>query len=173
MKCPQCPEIIYKKELEEHIEEEHSTSKCLYCQIELKNELLENHVIICGSRTEKCGYCLRNITRLEFADHIEICAQVFNKPTNGAITVQNHSSEKVRIVSNLTQNKKHAKKPAKRLQSGFKDEEETMPEDERRAKVARSSLIPENKSRRVISEEQWRKKKRQIKEIRGQSQKKL
>ena len=97
MKCPDCPEIIYKNELEEHQEEEHSHSKCLFCQIELKNELLENHVMICGSRTDQCVYCQRNIKRMDYQDHIEICAQVFEEPKKG-ITVRNHESQMVSRV---------------------------------------------------------------------------
>ena len=91
MKCPQCPEIIYKNELEEHIEEEHSHSNCLYCNIELKNEFLNDHVILCGSRTDTCPYCMRNITRLEMQDHVEFCEQVFIKTANKAISIQKPS----------------------------------------------------------------------------------
>lgn len=169
MKCPKCPEIIYKKELDEHIEEEHSHSKCLYCQIELKNELLEDHVIICGSRTETCCYCQRNITRWDLADHVEICAQVFNKPANGNITLQNHSSEQVSTRANLTKNKKPLKKPekpVKRLRSGFKDEEEMLPEDGRRAKVECGGLISENPQWEVVSGKKGSGKVSQIKDIR-------
>ena len=124
MKCPQCPEIIYKNELDEHIEEEHSTSKCLFCQIELKNEFLESHVISCGSRTETCGYCSRTVTRLEFQDHIEICVQVFNAQSNSGIQVQNHSSE---MVSSPRSN--HSKNKLEMPPKVSKVEKRTRPSD--------------------------------------------
>lgn len=107
-KCPQCPEIVYKSELSEHIEEEHSFSKCLFCDIELRNELLESHVIVCGSRTDQCPYCDRNIKRMDFKEHTELCAMVFEQPN---IKVRNHGSETVtRFCGNLTQNKVEPKK---------------------------------------------------------------
>jgi hypothetical protein len=147
MKCPQCPEIIYKNELEEHIEEDHSHSKCLYCDIELKIELLHDHVIACGSRTDTCAYCQRNITRLEFQDHIEICAQVFQATADTGISMQN-PSELVRQyrISNKKNKKQSSikanKEPEKRLHSGFIEDEDMNLNKKRGRKVRK--LIEEN-----------------------------
>ena len=71
--------MIEKEEMEEHIEDEHSTGKCMFCDMEMKLDYLQDHVIACGSRTENCVYCSRSIRRMDMFAHAELCQQVFGE----------------------------------------------------------------------------------------------
>lgn len=76
-KCQKCGEVIYKSEIEEHNEEEHSSDTCGFCGLEMKLDRLMQHVVTCGSRSSQCGFCGANVLVMDFQSHVEMCQKLF------------------------------------------------------------------------------------------------
>lgn len=62
------------------MEEEHSTGHCTFCSLEIRNEKLMEHVVICGSRTTECALCMTNVVIMDFKSHVEMCEKLFGAP---------------------------------------------------------------------------------------------
>ena len=96
-KCPQCQEVIYKNEVEEHMEEEHSTGHCTFCNLEIRNEKLMEHVVICGSRTTECALCMTNVVIMDFKSHVEMCEKLFGAPNARGDEKENGVPENAKV----------------------------------------------------------------------------
>ncbi|XP_029475521.1 TRAF-type zinc finger domain-containing protein 1 [Rhinatrema bivittatum] len=99
--CQNCMEPVPKSEMEDHIESEHAqiTCKCgmkfeknhlekhetlechlrlvncQYCELELAFNKVEDHEDYCGTRTEVCNGCGRNIMVKESKAHPQVCGK--------------------------------------------------------------------------------------------------
>ncbi|XP_072104037.1 TRAF-type zinc finger domain-containing protein 1-like isoform X2 [Mobula birostris] len=109
--CRYCNEPIPKSEMEEHFQTEHalvvckcnmkmeknqlekheSTEcplrliKCQYCELELAFNKSEEHADYCGSRTEFCPACGRNVLVKDLSMHHLICGKEVEEKNNNRI----------------------------------------------------------------------------------------
>ncbi|KAM6932879.1 XIAP-associated factor 1 [Xenentodon cancila] len=99
--CPECDEAVPKDQLKEHREEQHSLVKCSkcnkkierrhlqdhesdeclerlqtcpFCELEVPWKNLDEHTVVCGSRTELCRDCGRYVKLTDWAEHSSVCS---------------------------------------------------------------------------------------------------
>jgi hypothetical protein len=46
---------------------------CQFCDTQVKIGQLNEHVIVCGSRTKLCMVCSKNVMLLDFEQHEKMC----------------------------------------------------------------------------------------------------
>ncbi|KAB5550631.1 hypothetical protein PHYPO_G00056000 [Pangasianodon hypophthalmus] len=114
--CPDCDEPVPKDQLEEHRQEQHTPVKCKkcnmkmekcklpdhetnecterlqsceYCQLALPLSNLKEHMVACGSRTERCQECNQYVTLKDQLQHAQICTSedfsFITKSINGPV----------------------------------------------------------------------------------------
>ncbi|XP_060754179.1 XIAP-associated factor 1 [Neoarius graeffei] len=98
--CPDCDEQVPKDHLEEHQQEQHAPVKCKkcnmkmekrnlpdheenecperdqsceYCELTLPLSSLKEHIVACGSRTERCEDCNQYVILKDKLQHAQIC----------------------------------------------------------------------------------------------------
>ncbi|KAK5868220.1 hypothetical protein PBY51_009254 [Eleginops maclovinus] len=103
--CPDCQEMVHKEHLDTHREEQHTLVKCSkchqkmercqlldhesdeceqrlqtcqFCDLELPVKDLQDHDVVCGSRTELCMECGRYVTLRLRPGHASTCPGVHN-----------------------------------------------------------------------------------------------
>ncbi|PWA20504.1 hypothetical protein CCH79_00003509, partial [Gambusia affinis] len=99
--CPDCDETVPKDQLSQHREEQHTMvkcskcnkkterchlkdheadecperlQKCMFCELEVPWKQLEEHTVVCGSRTELCKDCGRYIKLSDQSEHSSTCS---------------------------------------------------------------------------------------------------
>ncbi|XP_043974696.1 XIAP-associated factor 1 isoform X3 [Gambusia affinis] len=99
--CPDCDETVPKDQLSQHREEQHTMvkcskcnkkterchlkdheadecperlQKCTFCELEVPWKQLEEHTVVCGSRTELCKDCSRYIKLSDQSEHSSTCS---------------------------------------------------------------------------------------------------
>ncbi|XP_054457860.1 XIAP-associated factor 1 [Anoplopoma fimbria] len=99
--CPDCNEPVPKEKLDQHREEQHTKVRCVkcyltmerchledheadeceerllicqFCELELPSKELDEHCLVCGSRTELCRDCGRYVTLRDKPDHDSTCS---------------------------------------------------------------------------------------------------
>nr|XP_046244399.1 XIAP-associated factor 1 [Scatophagus argus] len=99
--CADCEEAVPKEHLDQHREEQHTQVKCSkcnqkmerrylmdhesdecverlqscqFCELELPWKELDEHHLVCGSRTELCGDCGRYVTKRDQPEHSLTCS---------------------------------------------------------------------------------------------------
>ncbi|KAM3615447.1 uncharacterized protein V6R79_002488 [Siganus canaliculatus] len=99
--CPDCGETVPTEQLEQHREEEHTEIRCSkchkkmerchledheaeecverlqscqFCELELPWKELDEHQLVCGSRTELCRECGRYVTLRDQPNHALTCS---------------------------------------------------------------------------------------------------
>ncbi|RDD47464.1 TRAF-type zinc finger domain-containing protein 1 [Trichoplax sp. H2] len=77
VKCSKCDQIMEKYEMEDHQKQlcPERLRICDYCEIEVKANQFDNHVIFCGARTDKCPYCEKLIMLKDTASHRMTCGK--------------------------------------------------------------------------------------------------
>ncbi|XP_034459899.1 XIAP-associated factor 1 [Hippoglossus hippoglossus] len=103
--CPDCDEAVPKEQLSQHREEEHTPTRCSkchqkmercrlkdhesdecverlqacqFCDLELPWKQLEEHCLVCGSRTELCRDCSRYVRLRDQPEHASTCPAAGN-----------------------------------------------------------------------------------------------
>ncbi|XP_034404716.1 XIAP-associated factor 1 [Cyclopterus lumpus] len=109
--CPDCDEPVPKEQLDQHREEQHTEVRCSkchlkmerrhlvdhesdrceerlqschYCQLELPHRDLDQHHVVCGSRTELCRDCNRYVTLRDRPGHGDTCSATGCSATGGS-----------------------------------------------------------------------------------------
>uniref|UniRef100_A0A3Q1EZ73 XIAP associated factor 1 n=1 Tax=Acanthochromis polyacanthus TaxID=80966 RepID=A0A3Q1EZ73_9TELE len=80
--CPECDEAVPRDQLAEHKEEQHTLAdeceerlqSCVFCDLELPWKELDQHCLVCGSRTELCRDCGRYVKLRDQPEHQMTCS---------------------------------------------------------------------------------------------------
>lgn len=93
--CEKCGVQVEKSVLEKHEEDECSkrSMKCLYCELEMPKNELDNHLDYCGTRTEECVKCGQFIMKKDDLKHEESnCTYPIPKPSTDNTSSRNHAN---------------------------------------------------------------------------------
>ncbi|XP_054884233.1 XIAP-associated factor 1 isoform X2 [Poeciliopsis prolifica] len=76
VKCSKCNKKIERCHLEDHEAEEclERLQKCMFCELEVPWKQLEEHTVMCGSRTELCQDCGRYVKLSDQSEHSSTCS---------------------------------------------------------------------------------------------------
>lgn len=76
VRCPKCRKKMERRLLAEHEEEEcvARLQACDYCELEMAWSELQEHVVACGSRTERCPDCGRYVKLSDTKEHNKTCS---------------------------------------------------------------------------------------------------
>ncbi|XP_074046614.1 XIAP-associated factor 1 isoform X3 [Macrotis lagotis] len=72
--CPECKEVILKKELKDHQENGHKQVQCKLCQQTMKKYLLEAHEAGCPERPIRCEFCDLAVPLSHLEEHESSCS---------------------------------------------------------------------------------------------------
>lgn len=78
-RCPKCEKPFNIDDLNDHVEYEHSLSKCDLCGKEYIRKELDNHKINCEYRLIPCKYCQLNVIFIELEEHENMCGSITKK----------------------------------------------------------------------------------------------
>uniref|UniRef100_A0A671Y3Q5 XIAP associated factor 1 n=1 Tax=Sparus aurata TaxID=8175 RepID=A0A671Y3Q5_SPAAU len=160
--CPDCDEAVPKDQLSQHREEQHTQVRCSkcnrkmercrladhqsdecverpqschFCELELPWKQLDEHQLVCGSRTELCRDCGRYVTLRDQAEHGLTCSDTVNgagppqttskKPANNTTLTVNCGRCMASIPPEEVEEHERECVPADRS-----DDEEDEPEEE-------------------------------------------
>lgn len=160
--CPDCDEAVPKDQLSQHREEQHTQVRCSkcnrkmercrladhqsdecverpqschFCELELPWKQLDEHQLVCGSRTELCRDCVRYVTLRDQAEHGLTCSDTVNgsgppqttskKPANNTTLTVNCGRCMASIPPEEVEEHERECVPADRS-----DDEEDEPEEE-------------------------------------------
>ncbi|KAM9034856.1 XIAP-associated factor 1 isoform 1-T1 [Sarcophilus harrisii] len=71
--CPECKEVILKKDMKDHLENGHMQAQCNLCLQSMQKYLLEAHEAVCPQRPIECEFCRRAVPLGGLEEHESGC----------------------------------------------------------------------------------------------------
>uniref|UniRef100_W5JXN4 XIAP associated factor 1 n=1 Tax=Astyanax mexicanus TaxID=7994 RepID=W5JXN4_ASTMX len=131
--CSDCDELVPKDQLEEHRVEQHTVVRCKmcdkkmqryklpnhetnecrerpqvceFCELDLPLSALEEHVMTCGSRTERCPDCKQYVTLRDQKKHAQICPSALSEDDSHSEEESTYGAMKPAPINNLQDDQK-------------------------------------------------------------------